>query len=475
MQKLFSVFICALLCSQARAQFSVDAGTRFLKDSSGKPFFWLGDTGWELFHRLTREEATQYLRTRAAQGYNVIQAVALAELDGVNEPNRYGDKPFVNADPAHWATTPGNIYTDSTAYDYWDNVDYLVAEAARLRMYVGLLPTWGDKVTPGWGAGPAMFNEQNAYVYAREMATRYKDFHNIIWILGGDRPVVYNREVNGLQQAFDVRNIWRAMARGIREVEGNNVFIAYHPGGSADGTTAMWPNEDWLSMHAFQSGHGSRDVASWTEVRRAIAAEPQKPVLDMEPAYEDHPVNPWDGKWTRAGRGFFSDYDVRARIYRSVFAGGAGVTYGHHAVWQFLDTSRHAPIFYGDTVITWQQALQAPAGAEQMKYLRELMESRRDWNTAEDSLLIAGNRGTGYKDLIVASRAASRREAMVYLPQPLPVTINLNRLQPGPKTAQWFNPATGKYTPASLQRQSGLQRFTPPVGGKDWVLVLRTT
>lgn len=28
----------------------------------GEPFFWLGDTGWELFQRLNREEADLYLQ-----------------------------------------------------------------------------------------------------------------------------------------------------------------------------------------------------------------------------------------------------------------------------------------------------------------------------------------------------------------------------------------------------------------------------
>ena len=36
---------------------------RYLIDQHGKPFFYLGDTAWELFHRLDRDEADRYLRT----------------------------------------------------------------------------------------------------------------------------------------------------------------------------------------------------------------------------------------------------------------------------------------------------------------------------------------------------------------------------------------------------------------------------
>jgi hypothetical protein len=128
-------------------------------------------------------------------------------------------------------------------------------------------------------------------------------------------------------------------------------------------------------MNSFQSGHGSRETPAWDWVVRDLELNPQKPTLDMEPCYEDHPVNPWDGKWTRQQRGYFTAYDVRARIYRGVFAGACGVTYGHHQIWQFLNTDFYKPINIGDTIIGWRKAALAPA-ASQMQYLKNLMLSR---------------------------------------------------------------------------------------------------
>ena len=72
---------------------------RYLIDQYGEPFFYLGDTAWELFHRLTREEADLYLRNRAAKRFTVIQAVILAEFAGLVEPNKYGALPLENNDP----------------------------------------------------------------------------------------------------------------------------------------------------------------------------------------------------------------------------------------------------------------------------------------------------------------------------------------------------------------------------------------
>ena len=41
------------------------------------------DTAWQLFHRLTREEARRYLEDRAKKGFTVVQAVVLG-LEGLD-------------------------------------------------------------------------------------------------------------------------------------------------------------------------------------------------------------------------------------------------------------------------------------------------------------------------------------------------------------------------------------------------------
>ena len=68
---------------------------RHLMTEKKEPFFYLGDTAWELFHRMTREEIEWYFDDRAAKGFTVIQAVALAEYGGLTEPNVYGRVPLL--------------------------------------------------------------------------------------------------------------------------------------------------------------------------------------------------------------------------------------------------------------------------------------------------------------------------------------------------------------------------------------------
>ena len=173
MNNRFQLFLLLCLASfSASAQLKVSANNRYLETADGKPFFWMGDTAWELFHRLSREEADKYLKIRADQGFTVIQAVALAEFDGLHDPNFYGEIPLEADDP----TKPREAY--------FKHVDYIIDKANQLGLTMGLLPTWGDKVFKStWGAGPEVFNVSNAKIYGRWLGNRYKNKKNIIWIL----------------------------------------------------------------------------------------------------------------------------------------------------------------------------------------------------------------------------------------------------------------------------------------------------
>ncbi len=466
-RKRFAILISALsFFINGFAQITVSNNGRLLASKDGKPFFWLGDTDWELFHRLTREEAETFIETRSKQGFNVLQAVALAEFNGVREPNRYGDYPLNNEDPTQLLTTPGNNPTNSYEYDYWDHVDFIINKAAEKGMYIGLLPTWGDKVTHNWGQGPVIFTESNAKVYGSLLAKRYQTQWNVIWILGGDRPAVYKRD----GKDWDDRPIWRAMAAGIEEVLGKETFITYHPSGGQNRTSNYIHSEAWLDMNAFQSGHGSRESEPWKWVKEDLAKDPSKPTLDMEPCYEDHPVNPWDGKWTRQ-RGYFTAYDVRARIYRGVFAGACGVTYGHHQIWQFLNPELYKPINPGDTIIGWQKASLSEA-ATQMQHLKKLMLSRPYFSRVAAPEIISSPVGTSYVDLVYATADKEGSYAMIYLPQNSPVNIDLGKISGKTKNIWWYDVRTGKATATKAVRGSSAQSFIPPREGKDWVLVI---
>ncbi|MES2647925.1 MAG: glycoside hydrolase family 140 protein [Bacteroidota bacterium] len=454
MRQIVCLVIFFTFCSNLHAQSIFKKGRllvskdgRNLQFSDGTAFFWLGDTGWELFHRLKLEEIEQYLDNRAAKGFNVIQAVALAEFDGLRKPNQYGELPLLNLDPS----MPNS--------KYFKVIDSTVHMAARRNLFIGLLPTWGDKVTKLWGEGPVVFDSVNAFNYGKWIGQRYKNDPNIIWILGGDRPAVNDEN--------DWRPVWRAMAKGIKAATNNNCLITYHPAGGNNSTSQWLNNEPWLDINMFQSGHGGgHDVASWDLVKRDLAYSPARPTLDAEPNYEDHPVSPWP-KWN-VDNGYFRDYDVRKQTYRSVFAGACGVTYGHHAVWQFMN-AKEAAINYPDR--GWINALDRP-GAFQVGYLKSLLLSRPMFQRIADSSIIVSGQGEKGEH-IESFHTADYSYTMIYLPVGKTFAVN-TRSMPDLLKVWWFNPKDAStHEPLTIKRNDRME-FTPPTTGfeNDWVLVL---
>ena len=455
MRTIVAVLIILFVYSNTSAQkawphgrIQVSPNKHYLQYQDGTPFFWMGDTGWELFHRLKLEEIDRYLTNRAAKGFTLIQAVILAEFDGLRKPNQYGQIPLINQDPLQ----PNERY--------FELVDTVMKLAKAKGLVMGLLPTWGDKVLRMWGEGPVVFNTENAYGYGLFLGKRYAAYPNIIWILGGDRPAITD--------SMDTRPIWRSMAKGIREGSNGKALFTYHISGGPNTTSKQIHNEDWLDINMMQSGHGSgHDVPVWNWVSNDRVLQPTKPTLDSEPNYEDHPVNPWP-KWDSAN-GYFNDYDVRKQAYRSVFAGACGVTYGHHSIWQFYNPREekinHAKMY-------WTEALDRP-GATQMGFLKNLVLSRPSLSRVPDQNIITS--GQGEKgEYMTAYRDSLGRYLMVYLPVGKTVGIKTSSIKSKTINGWWFNPKNGKTTSIANVSRKEVMTFTPPTTGfgNDWVLVL---
>jgi len=419
----------------------VSDNRRFLVREDGTPFFYMADTAWELFHRLTREEADLYLETRARQGFTVIQAVVLAELDGLKTPNAYGQLPLIDNDP-----TRPNL-------EYFKHVDYIVNKAESLGLFIGMLPTWGDKVNRKWGGGPEIFTPGNAREYGHFLGKRYRK-KPIIWILGGDRPVETDRQ----------RDIWRSMAAGLTEGEiDNRHLMTYHINGGLS-THEVLHDESWIDFNMCQSGHARRSTPNYRMIAAAYAKTPTKPCMDSECNYEDHPIN-WGPK-----NGWFDEHDVRKLTYWGLFAGAHGVTYGCQDVWQFWTPPRQ-PIAFART--PWKQALNLPA-ANQMKYVRALVESRPYFTRIPDQGLLADDLGDSL-DHLQACRSSDGAYAFIYTPTSKPFTVNLNRLTAARLKAWWYSPRTGDASEIGVLTNTEPHQFTPPQekgAGADWVLVV---
>jgi len=400
----------------------VSSNNRYLQTADGKPFFWLGDTGWLLPERLDRAEAEQYLIRAREAGYNVVQ---IQVIDGVPAYNIYGQASHIDG----WNF---NDINRKGVYGYWDHMDYIIKTAEREGIYIGMVCIWGGLVKAG------LMNVEQAKAYGKFLANRYKNSPNIIWFMGGD--------IQG-----DIKpEVWNALATTIKSIDKNHL-MTYHPRGRYT-SAKWWSKAPWIDFHTFQSGHrkygqrmGNADYPipdnteedSWMYVDSTWAYKPLKPVLDAEPSYEDIPKGLHDPKEPR-----WQDYDVRRYAYWSVFAGSCGHTYGHNAIMQMLKPGY--PTSYGRSIDekTWYEAQEDP-GYNQMKYLKNLMLAMPYFERVADQSVIVGKNGKQYSRLI-ATRGQDW--IMVYNYNNVPMKIDLTKVAGEKKNVWWMDAATGELT-----------------------------
>lgn len=442
-----------LICNNASADVPWNHGPlrvadnhRFLCHDDGEPFFWLGDTGWLLPERLDRDEAAYYLKRTAKDGFNVV---LVQVINAIPSFNAYGAQSHPNGwDLSSFDSVPG--------YGYWDHLDYIVEQAEKEGIYIGMVCIWGGLVKAG------LMDEDQAEAYGRFLADRYGKHPNIVWIIGGD--------IQG-----DVKpEVWERLANTIRMMDPDHL-MTFHPRGRT--TSARWFNSrHWLDFNMFQSGHrrygqrmGNKDYPipdgteedSWMYVDSATNILPLKPVLDGEPSYEDIPQglhSPDEPHWT--------DKDIRRYAYWSVFAGSCGHTYGHNAIMQFVRPGIEGAYFADGDSKPWWRALDDP-GRSQMKHLKQLMLTFPYFERVPDSIIVQNN-GIRY-DRLLSTRGNDY--LLVYNHTGRPMTLDLSRISGREKLLWWFNPSNGELHYIGNRPDGVISLSSPATEGSDFVLI----
>jgi hypothetical protein len=441
---LFAIAI--LIMPKAKAQSTlprllVSTNGRFLvqENQAEKPFFWLGDTAWDLFAGLNDKEALHYLDDRSNKKFSVVQAHLLPWE--FTKPNVLGQKAFLNND------------FDQPNEAYWQHVDFIIEQASQRGLYLALLPAWCNAYIEPEKA-PLHSDSLKAQRYGHFLGKRYRNFSNLIWVLGGDK----------LPKCI---SIYRHLAKGLTDTYGdgdaNRILMTYHPPGGtwrppATSSGEFFHNETWLDFNMIQSGHAI-DNANYERITEDYFRKPIKPTLDAEPCYEQHPVK------HDYQKGTFSAWDVRRRGYWSVLAGACGFTYGGNGIWQMDKPDRIGQKTHFKDY--WYDALHYEGGT-QMQHLRKFAETYQ-WTTwIPDSTLLNSPIGRT-DDRVQSVRTVGGDHFFHYITNGR--TIALKALPLGKWFYAWFDPRTG-----TLSRQKKVKSVifsAPPNGiGADWVLVV---
>jgi hypothetical protein len=402
------------------------ADGRYLVDAAGKPFFYHGDTAWQITKKLTREEAEVYLDDRTARGFTAIQVQAFSREAGPIT-NRYGHEPF---------SPPDDILKPNEAY--WKHVDFVLEAAEQRGFFVAFAPLWlrwGGADQEGWRYH---LTDANAAAFGRWIAQRYRHHKNLMWILVGD--------ANPIDRSHAVAE----MARAIKKIAPHQMITAHNRPTFA--SSAFFDTQDWLDVNMAYTYEEiyPHVLGEWNRVGRP------RPMILGESGYE-HESN--DGRGGAPLR-------MRKQACQTILAGGlGGHCYGHEQLWRFGER--------------WREALNDP-GSRQMAQVKALFSSLPWWKLVPDQnheFAVSGREIFGKQEYVMTARARDGSFGLSYFPTNRLVTYDLSKLT-GRVTATWYDPTDGSRKPVdgSPFPTAGRRDFTPSgnnaSGDSDWVLLL---
>jgi len=420
---VFVLFGCLIIPSVLHSAdriypLKIEANKRYLVDQNNAPFFIQGDAAWSLIVGLPDPEAEQYLKNRREKGFNTIM-VNLIEHKFCKRPpmNAAGEGPF---------TTAGDFSTPNEKY--FTHADWVIRKAAENSIQVLLYPIYlGYKGTDeGWVEEALASGPDKCLEYGRYLGKRYKDFDNIIWLMGGDRhPGAALEDVD-------------LVALGIREYDKRHLFSAHcDPEHSAVDDFAGGRWLDFNTTYTYQIVH-EKLLADYSRV-------PVMPFILIESSYE--------------GEHNASEVQIRRQAYWAVLCGGVGHIMGNRPIWLF-DPG-------------WQAAMDLP-GSVGMMHWGELFRSRSWYDLVPDPKHEVVTSGLGEfrgLDYLAAARTADGSTVIAYMPTSRTVAVEMSKISGSQARAWWFDPRTGKATKIGEFATSASREFTPPADG-DWALVL---
>ena len=391
---------------------------RTLVDQKNNPILVQGDAAWSLIVGLNAAEVDQYLQDRRQKGFNTLM-VNLIEHKFCKRPpkNAAGEDPF---------TTPGDFTTPNEKYFAF--ADWVIRKAGENGLQVLLAPIYlGYKGTEeGFYEETLTNGPEKCLEYGRYLGKRYRDFDNIIWLMGGDRNP--DKALEGVDR----------VALGIREYDKRHLFTAHVAPESSpmdEFATAGWVDFNVTYTYAI--------------VHRKLLADynrtPTLPFFLIESTYEGEHNSP--------------DVQIRRQAYWAVLCGGVGHIMGNRPIWLF-DPG-------------WEAALELPGSAGMMHW-GKLFRSRRWFDLIPDQKHEVVTRGLGEfrgLDYLAAARTSDGSTVIAYMPTPRPIRVDLSKVSGSQAKAWWFDPRTGKTNLLGEFPTTGLKDFTPP-GEGDWVIVV---
>jgi hypothetical protein len=416
----------------------------------GDPWFYLGDTAWEIVWKSTMDQVRHFISDRRRKGFSVLQMTSISHMAlpinrGVT--NRDGQSVFLDSD--YGKLNPR----------FFDYLDTIISMANDSGLAVSLVPLWASfnilDSSNHWH--PRYLTNDESLLLADYIGARYAG-HNVIWIVTADDSYKTPEK-----QAF-----WPEFAHRLRAASGPRHLMTIHPQGWTSSIDFFDNNTDWIDFQMYQSSHTIAGAYTWFGGQTAYKLSPPKPVVDGEAVYEDLHNNLWEPGAPIPADGDTSrilPQHIRQASYEAIFSGAkVGMTYGANGIWQWHDTGYYDIL---DARLYAMQAIDLP-GSTQMSVLKTLMTTYHWYRLNPRQELIRGLKSVASYMPVVADTD----HVLLYFPMhTTSVMANLSSLG-GSVSFRWIDPATGETI--HLQHDSlapGTDLNISPPDTNDWLLV----
>jgi len=403
-----------------------EPGGRYLTDSKGKPFFWLGDAAWSMLAQLKEEEARYYMEDRAKKGFSVLLVNLIEHKFATNAPaDILGDNPFLDKPFG----TPNE--------KYFKHADKIFEDAEKLNIVVLLAPVYlgYDCKDEGWCAEVGKASMEDMHKWGAFIGKRYRNRPNLIWCIGGDCDPT------------GVRDKILEMIRGIQENDNVHLFTAHNQPETM--SVSHWKSEKWLSVNNVYS----YDSILYRHFKEAWELKPAMPYYLCESTYEN------EHNSTRM--------QIRSQAYQAFLCGAMGHIFGNCPIWHFGAAAK----WCGTT--DWETELNN-SGSRDMEVFQSLFRSLEWYRLIPDfehQVLIDGYGKFGTRSYVTAAAADDGSQIVAYLPGQGSVTVNLKKLSGSTAFCRWYNPSDGTFRDAGKYRSGENHEFISP-DPNDWVLII---
>ena len=415
----------------------ISENRRYFCHADGTPFFWLGDTHWQMPDH-ERVDACNHpehaggacphggqfqhlLADRMARGFNVYQTYPNATSE------HWWAERFTRIDPARFRAV----------FDVQMNA---LADA-------GLVVALGC----GHFNNSTQIPEADLCRFARYLVARY-GAHPVIWITCQEMNAPEN---DGKNNRIDA---WQAVAREIAGADGYG-----HPHSAhqwvLDVATRPLGHEPWHDWFALQGGHRNSGLTPQARYRGYYDYRPTRPVIETEAMYEQVDCG-----------GVNSTDEARHSAWKALLCGSPGYTYGGAGIWFIKwDAADPGCAQYNHAIGSWHEGMNLP-GAAQITVLKKFFSAINrtaltprfqdpawsEWRDKETSVLAT----ISHQLFVVYFYGATSKGT-------------LKQLDPSASyVASWFDPRKGDIVGISADVRSPTGAWDVPEkpSDEDWVL-----